>query len=191
MKTVARLVSITVLLLCAMIGSTITSLGQPGPGRQRDPLNSLRHAITEANAPALTSQQEAQLTELITNFRNGQTTGPDSALDAAHTAYNNAILAGDLTAAQTQAGIIGSRSAALGTAKLQASARFDIDVLAILRSGGQLDALRLKFGDDIVGIVASLAGGPRFGGGRPAGRPDGGPGSGQGRRPPGSDGNRN
>ena len=178
MKTVARLVSVTVVLLCAMIGSTTTSFGQPGPGRQRDPLDSLRRALTETNAPALTSQQETQLSELITTFRDGQVHGPDAALEAAHTAFTNAILAGDLAAAQAQAAIISSRTSALGSARLQASAKFDIDVLAILKTGGQLDALRQKFEDErIVGIVGSLAGGPPFGGGRPPGRPEGGPGN--------------
>ena len=190
MKTVARLVSITVLVLCATVGSTTVALGQPG--RQHDPLDFLKRALTEANAPALTSQEETQLTELITTFRNGHVPGPDATLEAAHNAYNNAILAGDLAAAQAQAAIIGSHTAALGTARLQASAKLEIDALAILKSGGQLDALKQKFGDErVVGIIGSLAGGPPFGGGRPPGRPEGGPGSGLGRRPPGPGGNQN
>ena len=195
MKTRERLVSITLLLLCAIAASATTALGQPG--RQRDPLDPLKRALNEANAPALTSQQETQLTELITTFRNGQMTGPDAALEAAHTAYDSAILAGDLAAAQAQAAIIGSHTGAKGTARLQASAKLEIDVLAILKGGGQLDALRQKFGDErLVGIVGSLAGGPPFGGGRPpgrpeGGRPEGGPGFGPGRRPPGPDGNQN
>jgi hypothetical protein len=47
--------------------------------------------------------------------------------------------------------------------KAAGPAKFDIDVLAILKNGGRLDALRRKFGDErIVGIVGSLAGGPPF-----------------------------
>lgn len=177
-----KFVSGAVLLLCAIAGGSVMALAQPGPQRgPRDPLGFLKRAITEANAPALTSDQETQLNTLITNFRNAQPTEPDEALKAAHAAYAAAILASDLATAQAQAAIIANRSAELSNARLQAQAKFDIDVLAVLKSGGQLDPLKQKFGDRLVGIVGSLVGGTPFGGGRPGGgfgfgppgRPDG------------------
>jgi len=186
MRLRERFISLTLLLLCAMAGSAILALAQPG--QQHDPLAFLKRAITEANAPALTAQQETQLNDLITNFRQAQPSGPDDALEAARTAYNNAILAGDLAAAQAQAQVIANRIAALANARLQAEAKFDIDVLAVLKSGGQLDPLRQKFGDDrVLGLVSSLAGHPF--GGRPgfgSGFAPGPRGAGLGRNQPGN-----
>jgi Spy/CpxP family protein refolding chaperone len=159
-----------VLLLCAIATSAMMAMAQPGPQRgQRDPLGFLKRAITEANAPALTPDQETLLNTLIINFRNAQPTDPDEALKAAHDAYVAAVLAGDLTTAQAQATIIANRSAELSKARLQAQAKFEIDVLAVLKSGGQFEPLKQKFGDRLVGIVGSLAGGPPFGPGRRGG----------------------
>jgi len=170
---------LTALLLCVIVGSAALALAQRP---QRDALGFLKRALTEANAPALTADQETQLNTLITNFRNAQPTTPDAALEAARTAYENAILAGDLTTATAQATIIANRTAALSAARLQAEAKFDIDVLQILRNGGQLAPLTQKVGSDhILGLVGSLIGGGPFGG-RPGGGPGGhnGPGDGPG-----------
>lgn len=159
-----------VLLLCAAVCGAITTSAQPGPQRgQRDPLGFLKRAITEANAPALTPDQETQLKTLITNFRDAQPDEPDDVLRAAHEAYNDAILAGDLATAQAQAAIIASRSAELSKTRLQALAKFHIDVQAVLKAGGQWEPLKAKFGDRLVGIVGSLAGGPAMGGRGPDG----------------------
>lgn len=177
------LIKTAVLLFVGVFGGNATALAQPG--HQRDPLGFLKHALTEANAPALSTDQETQLTTLITNFRNAnKPTGPDETLKAAHAAYAAAILAGDTAAAQAQAGIIASKMAELSGARLQAQAKFDTDVIAILKAGGQLDPLKQKFGDEhVVGLVSSLAGGPGFGG--PGFGPPGGPGFGPGKRPEG------
>jgi len=188
MRLQVKLISSTVLLLCVMAGSAASALAQRG--QPRDPLGFLKRALTEANAPALTSQQETQLTDLITGFRNAQPSGPDQALEAARTAYDNAILAGDLATAQAQAQVIANRSAALTSARLQAQAKFELDALAVLKSGGQLEPLKQKFGNDhLLRLVGSLVGGPPFGGGRPGGGPGFGPGSrgeGFGRSRPGN-----
>lgn len=178
MRSQVKLASLTALLLCVMAGSTALALAQRG--LQRDALGFLKRALTEANAPALTSDQETQLNTLMTNFRNAQPTTPDAALEAAHTAYENAILAGDLATATAQATIIANRTAALSATRLQAEAKFDIDVLTILRNGGQLAPLTQKIGSDhILGLIGSLVGGGPFGGGRGFG-PRGGPGRGDG-----------
>jgi hypothetical protein len=65
--------------------------------------------------------------------------------------------------------IIANRTAALVSARLSAEITFEIGVLANLKSGGQLDALTSKYGDRVLDIVRSLAGGGGFDGGRPGG----------------------
>jgi Spy/CpxP family protein refolding chaperone len=172
MKLRAGLTGIAFLLVC-LIAAVATWASTP-QGRERDPLSGLKRAITESGAPALTSDQETQLNTLIDNFKQARPQAPDEALRAAHEAYKSAILAGDLAAAQAQATIITNRTSELSNARLQADAKFKIDVLALLRSGGQLDPLKQKFGDDrLFGLISSVIGGPRGGppgfgfGGRP------------------------
>ena len=153
-----------VLLFCAIAGLSAMALAQQG--RTRDPLAFLKRAITEANAPALTADEETQLTTLITNFRQAQPRGPNQELQDARKAYNNAVLAGDLDTAQTQAGIISGLMAAQSRSSLTARAKFDTDALATLKNGGQLDALTQKLGNQrVLMLIGSLAGHP-FGGGR-------------------------
>src|SRR5207253_6903677 len=145
MKLQVKLAGLTILLLCMMAASAALALAQR---TQRDALGFLKRAITEANAPALTANEETQINTLITNFHNAQPSSPDSALEAARTAYENAILAGDLMTANAQATIIANRTAALSAARLQAEAKLDIDVLQILKNGGQYIPLTQKFGTD-------------------------------------------
>jgi Spy/CpxP family protein refolding chaperone len=171
MKLRGSFVSLT-LALAGLMAVGVGVVAQPRP--QRDPLGFLKRSITEAGAPALTSQQETQLNDLITAFRQAQPHGPDEALQAARTAYDNALLAGDLAAAQAQAAIIANRTAALSNARLQAEAKFKLDALAVLRTGGQFEPLKQKFGNErLLGLVGSLIGG--FGGGRPGFGPGGPP----------------
>lgn len=188
MRMQGRFVSSRALLLCVMISSAIIAVAQPQQRPQRDALGFLKRALTEATAPALTAAQETQLNALIASFREAQPDGPDEQLDEARTAYNNAVLAGDASTAAAQTAIIANRSAALTTTRLQADAQFKIAVLAVLKSGGQWDALQQKFGAErVLGIVGSLAGGRGFGG--PGGPGHGfGPrsGDGPGRRGPGT-----
>ena len=169
MRLRERFASITILLICAIAASATMATAQRAP--QRDPLASLKRAITEANAPELTTAQETQLNMLITNFKDALPDEPDEALEAARDAYDAAILAGNLTAAQAQAMIIAARFAQLNNARLQVEARFKIDALALLQSGGQLAPLKQKFGDDrVLGLIGSLAGRGRGGGSRGGGR---------------------
>lgn len=190
-------ICMTVLLLCTLIGSATVAMAQgrsprrpdidqaqDGTRPKHDALGFLKHALTEANAPALTSQEETDLNTLVTNFHQSQPHGPDQTLQAAHTAYNNAILAGDLATAQAQATVIANHTAALGNTRLQAEAKFDADVLTILKNGGQFDPLKQKLGDHVLGVINSLVGGPPFGG------PGFGPGGGPGFAPMGGPGRR-
>jgi hypothetical protein len=167
MKFGVKFASVGVLLVCLLSAIAATSFAQQG---QRDPLAGLKRALNQANAPALTTQQETDLNTLITNYKNALPDGPDDALEATRDAFDAAILAGDATAAQAQAVIIANRSATLLTARLNAEITFEIGVLASLKSGGQLDALTTKYGSDrVLEIVRSLAGGGGFDGGRPGG----------------------
>ena len=171
MKLTGKVV-IEALLLLILI-AVVTTYASVSQDRQRDPLGRLKHAISEAGAPALTSDQETQLTNLINSLKQTRPQEPDDALKAAHEAYRAAILACDLAAAQAQATIIANRSTAITSARLQANAKFEIDVLAVLKGGGQLDPLKQKLGDErLLGLIGSLAGGP-FGAGRPGFGPAG------------------
>ncbi len=160
------------LLLCLFSAIAVTSFADQGT---RDSLSVLKRAITQANAPTLTTQQETDLTALITAYKAALPDGSDDALEAARDAFDAAILAGNATAAQAQAVIIANRSNVLLNNKLKAEITFELGVLALLKSGGQLDPLTTKYGSDrVLEIVRSLAGG-RFGDGYPGGFP-GGPG---------------
>lgn len=185
MRLQTRLLSVTVLLLCAVaIGASVTTAQRD---QRPEPMGFLKRAISEAGAPALTADQETQLNTLFADFRKAQPAGPDEELQAAHAAYNSAILAGDLATAQAQATIIANRNAEVSKTRMQAAAKLQIDVLAVLKSGGQLDSLKEKFGDRLVGLIGPLGGGPPFGRGRPGDgpgfRPGGGPGFQPGQRP--------
>lgn len=176
MKLRLQLTSSALLIGCLLTAATSVVAQPDQPRGPREPLGALKHAMTEAGAPDLTSDQEAQLRVLISGFRREQ---PSEGDRQAHTAYNAAILAGDLAAAQAQAAII----AQLSSSRLQPLAKFEIDVLSVLTSGGQLDALKAKFGDRLVQLVGSLAGGPRQGSRGPGGRPGEGPGGPRPRTP--------
>lgn len=171
MKLQGKLAGIALLMICAVVGST--TMGMAQSGQTRDPLKGLKRAISDASAPALTSAQEADLNTLITAYQDAQPDEPDAALETARKAFDAAILAGDQTAANAQAVIISNRAAVLSNARLQAEAKFQIAVLAILKAGSQLDALTQKLGADrLLDLVGSLAG--HSGGGHAGG--SGGPG---------------
>lgn len=167
MKKQVRWIGASMMLLCALALSLNTVFGQS----QRDPLGQLKRALTQANAPTLTSTQESAITALITAYKDAQPDEPDVTIEAARDAYVAAILAGKLADAQAQATIIANQSAVLAKNRLDAQAKFDIDVLTILSNGGQLDPLNTKFGADrVLGLVSSLAGpGGGFDGGGPGG----------------------
>lgn len=163
MKLREKLASIAIVALCVIIGGASVVLANSVS--QRDALRSLKRAITEANAPALTADQETQLNTLITAYRDALPDEPDEALEAAREAFDAAILAGNLTAAQAQATIIANRTAELTNNKLRAEAAFEIGALAALRTGGQYDPLVTRFSAErVLALVGSLVG-HGFGGG--------------------------
>ena len=165
-------------LLCLLAASAPLALAQRGP--QGGPLDFLKRALTDAGAAALTAEQETKLQELSTAYREARKpAGPDEALKAAHEAYDAALLNGDLAGAQAQATLIANQSAQVMAKQLQTQAKYFIDVAAVLKSGGQWEALKQKFGED---RLVRLLGGPGGGPGGPGGGRPGGPGFGPGGR---------
>lgn len=171
-------ISSSIMALCVIALSVATIFAQP-QRPTRDPLAQLKRAITDANAPTLTGTQETAITALITAYRDAQPDDEDAVLEAAHDAFDAAILANKLNDAKAQATIIANRMAVLNKARLDGQAKFAIDVLAILGNGGQLAPLNTKFtADRVLGMVKSLAGGGFGGRGGGPGGPGGGPGGG-------------
>jgi hypothetical protein len=157
MKSVKTMACGVALLLCMGLGGASVAFGINS--QQRDSLRSLRRAIADANATALSTDQETQINTLITNYKAALPDDSDDALDAAREAFDAAILGGDLATAQAQAAIIANRTAALSSGRLHADAVFEIGVLATLKSGGQLDPLIQKFGNErVLALVSSLIG---------------------------------
>ena len=155
------------LLICTLITTVASAQQRPS----RDPLGFLKRALAEANAPTLTTDQETQLTTLITAYKAAQPNEPNQALVAARTAFGAAIVAGDAAAAQTQAGIIAGLIAGETNTRLLALAKFATDVSAILKNGGQSSYLVQKFSSEqLVNIIESLAGHGGFGAGGGSGR---------------------
>lgn len=152
--------------------------GPPGPP-QHDPLAGLKHVLTDAGAPALSAEQEQQLMQLIetarANHPKGPNETPNETMDAARRAYDNAIVAGNLAAANAQAAIIAQQISADVSTHLQAEAKFKIEALNVLKSNAnQITALTQRIGTEgLSHLLNSLAGGPGGpdGPGRPGGPP--------------------
>lgn len=165
---------LTFVALCLGVCALIAQPQQRPPAPpQHDVLGALKHALTEAGAPALSAQQEQQLTDLIETARENQPKGPNEAMETAHRAYDNAIVAGNLAAANAQAAIIAQQISTETSTHLQAEAKIKIDALNILKANAnQMTALTQRFGTaGLSHLLNSLAGGP----GGPGG-PGGGPG---------------
>src|SRR5689334_8822488 len=109
-------------MLCIVAGIFHQNYAQqPGQHPQHDPLMPLKMALTEAAAPALTTQQEDQIKQALSDFHNSQGAPmPNQNLIAAHRAYDDAVLAGDSATALAQANIINSLRNSEGSARLQA-----------------------------------------------------------------------
>jgi Spy/CpxP family protein refolding chaperone len=168
------------LLLCVVVMSVQLAMAQ-GIRPQRDALGGLKHALQEAGAAALTTDQETALNTLISSFReNNRPQGPGEEIKAARKAYDDAILAGNADAAKAAQAQIDSLISAGAATRQQARINFEVAAVKILTSA-QVTSLVQKFEEGrVVGLIGSLAGGP--GGPRGFG-PGGGPGF--GRRPDG------
>ncbi len=160
-----------VVLGAAMIFSSVGFAQRPA--RDFDPLMRLKKTLEEAGAPALSADQETQLKALAEARHSNPPAGPGTEFETARAAYDAAILTGDLAKANAQAAIIANLGTAATKARLEADAKFKLDVLAVLKTGGQLSALTQKLGSEGLLRILSLAGGPG-GPGEPRG--PGGPG---------------
>lgn len=160
---------ILVLSMSLLVAGSMIGLAQGG--RNSDPFAGLKRAMAQAGAPALSATQETALTTLITEFKAGlPTEGGDDVLETAREAYEAAILAGDLAAAQVQITTITTRSAQLQQARMEAEAKFGIAAIAILKAGGQYDPLVAKYSADrVLSLVLQLAGRGGPGGDGPGG----------------------
>ncbi len=146
--------AVAIVAMCIQVG-----LAQPRPGQPGDPLMPLKRALAQANAPELSQDQVTQLTALITSFREqAKPAGPDETLQAAHKAYDDAILNGDLTGAQSAANVIASSIAATTGSRLSLEASYRIQALALIRANEvQYNALLQRFGTEGVSrIVGGL-----------------------------------
>jgi hypothetical protein len=177
----SRYLFIPVLALALMTGvsAAMAQTGLPA----RDDLAGLKNALEIAGAPALTSTQDSSLKTLIADFRNASKPSPNTALQTARAAYENAILSGDNATAASQALVIGSAQSAEMVKRESDAAIFAIHVVNILKTeGGQLEALIAKMGSSgTARLLLSLAGGP---GGPGRGGPGGPGGPGAGGRGP-------
>lgn len=132
---------VSVLLLCAIVVGFHNLAAQQLPP-QRDSLDFLKHALGEAGAPPLTSQQEDQLRSLISDFQSAHPApGPDPTFLAAHRAYEDAILNGDSSKAQAQADAIADAMSNKMRTRLEAEASFMIRALNVLKTNDQIAAL--------------------------------------------------
>ncbi|MEO6725379.1 MAG: hypothetical protein ABIU20_10690 [Blastocatellia bacterium] len=165
----------------AVVFSSATS-AQQRPTRSFDPLTRLKKTLEEASATGLSADQETQLKALVEARHGNHPAGPGSEFEAARAAFDAAILAGDQAKANSQAAIIANLGTAATKARLEADAKFKLDVLAVLKAGGQVDALTQTLGSEgLLRLLGSLAGGPGGPGGprgpggpgHPPGGPDG------------------
>lgn len=180
-KMSLRAIFVATTMLCL----SVAAFAQQRP--QFDPLMRLKHALQSANASALSSAQEDQLKALIQQARESHPGAPDSALEAAHTALESAIFAGNQAAADAQAAIIANLSSVMMSNRLKGHTAFTIQAINVLKANqAQLDALVQKIGSSgVVQLMGSLVGGGPGGFGGPGG--PGGPGGG---RPGGMGGGR-
>ena len=160
-------VALSVMLVGSAVIFSSGASAQQRPSRSFDPWARLKKALEEAGAPALAAQQEEQLKALIEARRGGEgkragrQAGAGNDFESTRKAYDAAILAGDQAGANAQAAALANLSAAAMKARLEAEAKFKLDMLAVLKAGNQLDALTQKFGSEgVLRLLGGPAGGP-------------------------------
>jgi hypothetical protein len=112
-----------------------------------DPLSRLKQALAAAGAPALTSDQEQQITALLTAWKATAANLSTGNLESDEQAFNDAILNVDANTALSEADVIGTDVAAGTTARLKAVAVFEISILNMLKADSNQVALLVnRFG---------------------------------------------
>ena len=147
-KSFSRVLSVAALLVGLLTMTSVVSFAQSNLGsKSKDPLSSLKRSIALAGGPALTATQSTAIVAGIATYKSSKTRTLDPTLAAAYDALDTAILAGDQATIQAQVAVISNRKAELGAVNLQAVADFEVAVVDILRSGGQLDKLTVRYGN--------------------------------------------
>jgi hypothetical protein len=159
-----------ILALGLMTGATLCLAQQGMPPREG--LALFNNALQAAGAPALTSEQEASIKALIAEFREShQKPAQDTAIQGVRTAFENAVLNGDLATATDKAEALGEAQAKEMVRREIDTAAFAISVIDVLKTGsGQVSAMVAQMdAGRFVRLVLNLAGGsggfgPRGGG---------------------------
>lgn len=168
-KRVGFMVMVAIVLCVGAVMSGTLLAQRPmdvsGSAQAPDMLGSLKATLADAGASALTSDQATQIQTLITDFHTA--TAPT--VSAARLAYDNYILAGNVTSAAALIQTLTSEQAVQDLARMQALVTYSVGVVNVLQSG-QLSLLQQKLGaDSLVLLIQSLAGGPGGPGGGPGG----------------------
>jgi Spy/CpxP family protein refolding chaperone len=110
-----------------------------------DAIGSLKQALEEAGATALSADQEKQIQALVDSIRDSFTSKqPDESLMAALSAYQDAVLSGNLTDAKSAAASLATKEAENSRARLEEQANSMIQIMALL-TPGQLNKLIAHF----------------------------------------------
>ena len=123
----------------------------------RDPLTSLRQALKNAEAAALSSTQEQQLNDLVSAFKNDRKAqSPDSALQSARKNYEAAILTGNEADATSAAQQLARALSVRSSERLEARAAFLAKAYAVLLND-QVSALERNIGrNGLLRVLRSL-----------------------------------
>ena len=160
----ARYLMAIAFCMVAMLAGTALAqgrMGRMGGGQPWDLLMPLKNALQNAGAAALSSDQETKIKTLITNFRAANPpAAPSADVQAARLAYDNAILAGQATAAAAQIPTLVANQTSQASGRMMADATFAIAAVQALGSD-QVTALVNRMGSGgVVRLIESLAGGP-------------------------------
>jgi len=123
----------------------------------RDPLASLRQALKNAEAAALSSAQEQQLNDLANVFKSERKAqNPDSDLQSARKDYEAAILTGNEANATAAAAQLARALSARSSERLEARAAFLAKAYAVLQSD-QVSAIERNIGrNGLLRVLRSL-----------------------------------
>jgi Spy/CpxP family protein refolding chaperone len=164
MKTQKKYLGLLVATLGLCLAAALPLSAQMRQGRRmammqgsqttRDSLVTLRNALNQAGATALSSAQEQQLKDLISTFRSERKSqSPDTVLKSAKKNYDEAILSGNVANATTAADQLAKAVSDRSLKSFEARATFLAKAYAVLQSD-QVSALESSVGKD--GVLKAL-----------------------------------
>jgi hypothetical protein len=143
-----RLISCSLLFLLVVITSPVWGQPPDRPFRGAGPMNGisfLNRALEDAGATALSSDQETQIQALLDSIRKTLVSQePDAELQAALSAYQQAVLSGNLTGARSAATALAAKETQRSQTRLEQQADWIIQLTALL-TADQLNKLIAKF----------------------------------------------